>query len=72
MRIQIRNSTAPLAAQAESAGQHNGIALRNIRARLASIYSDKDGHNPAALTLAAEENCFVVRLDIPLRPPAAN
>ncbi|MBT8139607.1 MAG: histidine kinase [Gammaproteobacteria bacterium] len=72
VRIQIRNSAQLLVPDTDSAGRHNGIALRNIRARLASIYRGKDGHNPAALTLVAEEKTFVVCLEIPPQPSGVN
>ncbi|NNC54931.1 MAG: histidine kinase, partial [Pseudomonadales bacterium] len=82
LRIKIQNSIEPPAAQSPAGqlptshslaskpaagGRHNGIALRNIRARLASIYKSKDGHNPASLSLDAAQNSFVVCMDIPLQ-----
>ncbi|MCH1487638.1 MAG: histidine kinase, partial [Pseudomonadales bacterium] len=47
--------------------QHNGLALDNIRARLASLFRDSaSGRNMASLDLTQSEHEFIATLSIPL------
>jgi two-component system sensor histidine kinase AlgZ len=48
-------------------GQHNGLALNNIRARLASLFRDPaSGRNVSSLDLTQSEHEFIATLSIPL------
>jgi len=60
LRLEVRNSMSALAAVAPG----NGIALANLRERLALHYDAE-----ARLRTAAEDGSFVVKLDIPLVAP---
>ncbi|MGB5325377.1 MAG: histidine kinase [Pseudomonadales bacterium] len=63
--IEVCNTVAP-SAQGDPGERHNGIALQNIRARLAGIYRvGEDGRNHSALELAPDESVFIARLAIP-------
>ena len=47
--------------------QHNGVALDNIRARLASLFRDSaSGRNVSSLDLTQSEHEFIATLSIPL------
>lgn len=66
VQIEVRNTSPDAPADTASPERHNGIALHNIRARLASIYrSNSDGSNHSALRLQGEDGCFVARMLIP-------
>ena len=48
-------------------GRHNGVALANIRARLASLYRDPvTGRDNSGLQFSERSNHFIARLSIPL------
>jgi two-component system, LytTR family, sensor histidine kinase AlgZ len=61
LRVEVSN---PLPAEPRRAGQGAGIALANIRDRLAAIYGERAG-----LGTASVEGRFVARLALPLTPP---
>lgn len=72
LRFVVRNTAAPDADNSETAeAGRNGIALQNIRARLASIYRDAtDGSDRSALALIPGTQHFIAQLDIPLAADA--